>query len=205
MIKNTCLIAGRVLAGVPAGAFEDSLPVPADPPCEADDSPPARDGAALELDGVVLGALAVFVLTAAAGGGVGVGSASDDGGSLADAEDDSDVAVLAVALALAGADAGSTTFNGERADASVSAGLEAATWPRITPKARKTTSNSADTRGAGRRRPEVAFARVSIGASGAGPAADARERVSPGWAPSLLSSRSSCGLRSPTRAPQARQ
>ena len=143
--------------------------------------------------------------------GAGVGSVEDsgsaDGGSLpAPVEDDS--ALEPDVLADAGADGGSTTFSGERAEAATSLTLVAATLPRSTPKPRNTSTSSAETRGGGSLSPEAARAGEPSGAgSGVGGLTKTSGLASPAGSLSRTraSSGSSCGLRGPTRAPHSRQ
>jgi hypothetical protein len=234
MITNTCLIGGSFVAGAPAVDFED-------PPCELEELPLEPEdlpSELLELPLELAGAFAAAGLVLRAAAGVGVGSDSDDGGSLSAAEEDaSDVDADADAEAEAapdGAEAGSTTFRRERADASVSSTLEPATWPRSTPKPRNTSTSNAETRGGGSLRPErarVASPATALDATGldaelSAPALDAATRLdaaglstagldaelsalAPGAGrarpPARLRSASSCALRAPTRAPQLRQ
>lgn len=191
MITNTCLTGGSFVADPPPADPDDRLPAPEDPLCVPDEPP-------LELDGAC--AWVVFALAA----GTGVGSGSAAGGSLPEAADSGSVAEAEPeAGAPDGAEAGSTTFRGERADASVSFTAEPAASPRIAPKPRNTSTSSAEIRGEGSLKPEGARA---------GPLATGAVVESRGGAPARCArpttrrrSGSSNGLREPTRAPQPRQ
>ena len=218
MITNTCLTGGSFVAEPPAAELEvlpsepEVLPsepevLPSEPevlPSEPEVLPSEPEVLPLELDGAF--AAAFVVLPAAAGAGVGSDSDAEDEGSPPGAEgedSDVDVDVDAEAEAPDGPEAGSTTFRGERAAASVPT-REPATLPRSTPKPRNTSTSSAETRGGGSLRLEDV--RTSTLAAGTG-AARALRRWRPRDvpAPARRRSSSSCGLRDPTRAPHARQ
>ncbi len=136
---------------------------------------------------------------------MGVGSGSAGGGvlSVLDA-DDSEAVGDAGGEASEEPAAGSTTFSGDRVDASVSLTLVAAARPRITPKPRNTSTRSAEMRGEGSLRPDgvrVDAGAVWIGAVGLC-TAPARACA---WPPTRRRMPSSRALRTPTRAPQLRQ
>jgi hypothetical protein len=200
------LIGGSFFVDAP------SPPAPEDPPFDPETSlsDPEEPLAPFELGFVwVVAAVVVELAT-----GVGVDSGSDSGddssppvlkdldsAELDSAEVDSDVDVPEAPAE------GNTTFSGERAEASVSLTLELAASPMIAPKPRNTRTSSAEIGREGSLGPEGARADSFTAVSGATaptaslPAASLRASL-----PATRRRRSSsCGLRSPTRAPQRRQ
>jgi hypothetical protein len=207
MITNTCLIGGSFFAGEPAAGLGAA-------PSEASELP-------FELDGAVVGVVGL----AAAGAAAGVGSDSAGGGSLlavddgsAEADADADAEAEAEVDGTAGSEEGSTTFSGERDEASDALGRVAATFPRSTPNPRNTSTSRAEILGAGSRRALAPIdPRAGPTAAGAGWAAlttaalstaaglcavASAGRARPTTRPRSSSSR---GLREPMRRPHERQ
>src|SRR5271166_4238274 len=197
MITKTCLTGG----GFEEEPCEEGPEEPPSEPDEPDSEPEEPDSEPEEL-------LALLPEDALAGAGVeagvedseaaapGVGVASPvDGG------EDEGVVLGAEAVVC-----GSRTFSGALWEASVSFTRGPAAPPISTPKPRNMSTSSADTRGAGRLRPDPRGAR--LGAAGAAGAAGCGSgpRTSAACASRrFCSSATSSGLRAPTRAPQAMQ
>ena len=202
MTTNTCLIGGSFFAGLPAAASEEPFEL-LELSVELGSELPELS---VELGCVFVGLVPVLAPVV----GVGVASGSTCGGSPPDVEADASepdgCEPLAPVVGM-GPEAGSMTFNGERAAASEPLTLVLATSPMRMPNPRNISTSNAETRGAGSRRPpcgEAGISATGAGATGAlGPSAVA---AATGEAPRVrCNSSSNCPLRGPTRAPHARQ
>src|SRR5271165_518495 len=195
MITKTCLTGG----GFEEEPCEEGPEEPPSEPDEPDSEPEEPDSEPEEL-------LALLPEDALAGAGVeaGVEEDSEAGApgvgvaSPVDGGEDEGVVLGAEAVVC-----GSRTFSGALWEASVSFTRGPAAPPISTPKPRNMSTSSADTRGAGRLRPDPRGARLgAAGAAGCG----SGPRTSAACASRrFCSSATSSGLRAPTRAPQAMQ